>query len=41
MNPQQLQDLADIRELKARHFRRTDTQQWVACQTCFTEEVWV
>ena len=39
MNPQQLRDLADIRQLKARYFRRMDAQQRAAWQTSI-EESW-
>ena len=39
MDPQQLQDLEDIRQLKSRYFRLMDTQQWEAWQDCFTEDV--
>ena len=39
MDTQQLQDIEEIRQLKARYFRLMDLQQWEEWQHCFTEDV--
>lgn len=39
MNIDQLNDLEEIRQLKARYFRIMDTQQWEHWGECFTSDV--
>ncbi len=39
MDMQTLQDLEDIRQLKARYFRLMDTQRWDEWSTCFSEDI--